>query len=243
VKSTFRRATSLTEEELRALWRFRLGLINLKPTIPPEEDFAAFAADFQTQGFAWILREDERVAGFFLQRALPLDWEGRRLLCLLPEYGFLAPHLRGHPILPLATLYTTLLCVGDDPLRARYVAASAYPPAYIAFRRVFRVFWTLRDPDLPPWERGLLLHLAERLAGEKLRREDGTVEMRTIPIVAREPGSAGSADSRQLYEDYVAANPDWRGGRGLFFLMPLDGGQLARVLLHAGERILRRRRA
>lgn len=235
MRSSFRRATSLSDDEIRALWRFRLSLINLKPTITPEQDLAAFAKDFRWPGFVWILREDERVVGFFLQRGEPLAFRGRRLLCLLPEYGFLAPHLRGHPVLPVASVLITVLALLRHPLRAKYVAASTYPPGYIAFRRVIRPFWTLGSADLPPFERALLLHLGQRVSGASFRAADGTVNMRTLPIAPREPG--GSDDSRRLYADYAAANPEWHKGRGLFFLFPLDAGLLARVVLHGAERL------
>jgi hypothetical protein len=242
VRSSLRRAASLTQDELRALWHFRLRLICLKPSVTPEQDFAAFAADFRGSGFVWILREAGEVAGFFLQRGVPLWFEGRRLLCLLPEYGFLAPHLRGHPVLPVASAAITLLSLLRHPLRPKYVAASTYPPGYIAFRKVIRPFWTLRDPALPPFERALLLHLGARVSGEKFRPEDGTVQMRTIPIAQRQDGDPGSAEASRLYADYAAANPGWREGRGLFFLFPLDARLLGRVVLHGAERLLRGRR-
>lgn len=235
LRSSFRRATTLSDEELRALWRFRLSLINLKPTIPPEQDFAAFAKDFRWPGFVWILREDERVVGFFLQRGEPLTFRGRRLLCLLPEYGFLAPHLRGHPVLPVASVLITVLALARHPLRPKYVAASTYPPGYIAFRRVIRPFWTVGSVDLPPFERALLQHLGERVSGASFRAADGTVNMRTLPIAPEEPASRD--DSRRLYADYEAANAEWRLGRGLFFLFPLDARLLVRVVLHGAERL------
>jgi hypothetical protein len=237
VRSSFRRAPSLSEEEIRALWRFRLEQIRLKPTVSEAQDLAAFTADFRWPGWVWILREGERVVGFFLQRGEAMEFRGRRLLCLLPEYGFLAPHLRGHPLLPVACVIVTLLSLGRHPLRPKYVAASTYPPGYIAFRRAVRPFWTLGSADLPAWERQLLLHLGARVSGAKFRAEDGTVDMRTIPI-PREPGNHG--DSRSLYGEYAAANPRWREGRGLFFLFPLDAGLLGRVVLHGVERLLRR---
>lgn len=239
LRSSFRRASALGDEDLRALWRFRLSLINLKPTLTPEQDFAAFAKDFRWPGFVWILREDERVVGFFLQRGEPLTFRGRRLLCLLPEYGFLAPHLRGHPVLPVASVLITVLALARHPLRPKYVAASTYPPGYIAFRRVIRPFWTLGSTDLPAFERALLLHLGQRVSGVSFRAEDGTVNMRTLPIAQREPGEGGSEDSSRLYADYAAANPAWRQGRGLFFLFPLDACLLARVVLHGAERFAR----
>lgn len=242
MKSTIRRATSLREDDIRELWRFRLELVRLKPTVGPEQDFAAFADDFRWPGFVWILRDRGRVAGFFLQRGVPMRWAGRPILCLLPEYGFVAPHLRGRPIVPLAALLITLLCIGRHPLRPRYVAASTYPPGYVAFRRAIRPFWTVGAPDLPPRERDLLLHLGARVSGDKFRPEDGTVDMRTIPIVTREPGESGDPESRRLYAAYAAANPEWRAGRGLFFLFPLGAAQIARVVVHAGERLFARRR-
>jgi hypothetical protein len=240
MKSTFRRATSLNEAELRALWRMRLGLINLKPSVSEEQDFAAFAQDFQWPGYVWILQDQERILGFFLQRGMPVLWQHRRLFCLLPEYGFIAPELRGHPSLPLASLAITLLTLARHPLLPAYVAASTYPPGYIAFRRTVRPFWTLQATDLPAWERGLLLHLGALVARDRFRPEDGTVTMRTIPIVAREDGAAGHADSRRFYQDYVAANPEWKQGRGLFFVFPLNARVLSRVALHSVERLWQR---
>lgn len=232
-RSSIHRTASLTDREIEALWRFRLTLIDLKPTVTPEQDLAAFTKDFRWPGFVWILREGTEVAGFFLQRGVPLTWEGEELLCLLPEYGFLAPHLRGSPIVPLAAAALTALTVARYPLRRKFLAASTYPPGYIAFRKAVRPFWTLRDPELPAWERGLLLHLAERVAGASFRPEDGTVQMRTIPFTDRTPTSD---ESRRLYADYVAANPTWQEGRGLFFLFPVSAGLLVRVMTHALER-------
>lgn len=240
MKSSFRQASSLSQEELRALWRFRLTLVNLKPTVTQEQDFAAFARDFQWQGYVWILHEHAQVVGFFLQRGVPMVWRGRKLLCLLPEYGFLAPHLRGHPVLPMGCVVVTLLSMLRQPLRDKYVAASTYPPGYIAFRRAISPFWTLQDPQLPQWERSLLLHLAERLAGDKFRTTDGTVQMRTTPIVQRRQraGAAADTDSDRLLAAYEAENPEWQSGRGLFFLFPLDAALIGRVVLHAADRFL-----
>lgn len=236
-RSTFRRTASLSDGEIEALWRFRLTLIDLKPEVSPAQDLAAFTADLRWPGWVWILLEGTDVVGFFLQRGVPLTFGGRDLLCLLPEYGFLAPHLRGSPIVPLASAALTALAVARYPLRPKYLAASTYPPGYIAFRRAVRPLWTLHDPTLPDWERGLLLHLAERVAGGSFRAEDGTVRMRTIPFSGREPASE---ESRRLYADYVAANPTWKEGRGLFFMFPVSAGVLTRTMAHAIERWLRR---
>lgn len=241
LRNVIRRATSLTDDELRALWRFRLTLVQLKPTVTPERDFEVFSGDFAWPGWVWILYEQDgaerRVAGFFLQRGTPLTFEGEELLCLLPEYGFLAPHLRGHPVLPLGTVAVTLLSLARHPLRRKYVAASTYPPGYIAFRRAIRPFWTVHEPDLPARERRLLHHLAARVSPTSFRPDDGTVTMRTVPYVDP-PGK--NADSRRLFSTYEAQNPHWREGRGLFFLFPLSARTLGHVLWHTVERRLNR---
>lgn len=239
MRSSFRRTTSLTDDEVRALWRFRLTLVDLKPTVSQEQDYASFSKDLRWPGWVWILRDEGEVAGFFLQRGVPLEWDGRALLCLLPEYGFLAPHLRGHPVLPLASAAITVLSLGAHPLRPKYVAASTYPPGYIAFRRVIEPFWTLHDPTLPAWEKGLLQHLASRVSASSYDPETGVVTMRTIPRVDREPAAP---DSRALWDDYARANPRWREGYGLFFMFPLDAGLLARVALHGLQRAVVGRR-
>jgi hypothetical protein len=233
MRSTFRRARSLREDEVRALWRLRLQLIDLKPTVSPEQDFEAFAKDFQWPGWVWIGWDGDRVGGFFLQRGVPVTWRGRELLCLLPEYGFVAPHLRGGAVLPVAAVVITALSAARHPLRPKYVAASTYPPGYIAFRRAVSPFWTLSDPALPDWERSLLLHLGERVSGVSFRPSTGTVTMRTVPFAGRSPRGE---DGRALFAAYEGANPEWREGVGLFFLFPVSAGSLAKVVLHAAER-------
>lgn len=237
MKSSYRRASTLGEAELRELWRFRLTHVELKPTVSPEEDFAAFAADFDRPGWAWILRDGGRVVGFFLQRAEAIDFEGRRILAMLPEYGFLAAHLRGRPVLPTACLVASALAIGRHQGLPKYVAGSVYPPSYIAFRRAMPRFWSVNDPRAPAAERRLMLELGRRASGAKFDPVRGVVEMRTRPLARAE---SASAESRRIYDDYVAANPEWSAGWGLFVMFPLDARQVARVMLHAVERQRRR---
>ncbi len=232
MRSTFRRASTLTEAELRALWRLRGSLIDLKPSVSPEEDFAAFAEDFRW-GIVWILKEGDQVGGFFLQRALPMTWRGREILCLAPEYGFMARHLRGTSILPAATVLMTAACVARHPLRPKYLVGAAYPPSFISMERAVPPIWSLRDPTLPDWERGLLEHLGERIGKSHFSAEDGTVFMRTLPRT--EPGPR-SEEGRALFEKYERANPEWRRGRGLFIMCPMSAGTLARAMRHAADR-------
>jgi hypothetical protein len=230
--SSFRRTASLSVADVRALWRFRLTLIDLKPTVTPEQDWEAFAEDFRWPGWVWRLFDGDALVGCFLQRAVPVSFEGEEILCLIPEYGFLAPEVRGGPIVPLASAALTALAIAAYPLRRKFLVGIAYPPSFIAFRRAVRPMWHAGSPDLPPWEGRLMGHLAERFAG-KGGRGDGTVAMRTLPRVGPAPRSA---DGREIYAEYLAANPDWSQGNGLFFMHPLDAGLLGRVMWHGVER-------
>ena len=236
MRSRFRRAQTLTEADLRALWRLRLSLIALKPTVSEDQDFLAFQKDFDWPGWVWSLHDGESVVGFFLQRGVKVTYDGQELLALLPEYGFLAPSHRGRPVVPLASVVITALVMLIAPRSPKVVAASTYPPGYVAFRQVIRPFWTLGAPGLPAWERGLLLQLAEQVSGASFEPKDGTVTMRTLPFPPKE---AQSDETRRLYADYVAENPRWREGRGLFFMFPVSAWVLARVVLHAGRRWLK----
>ena len=125
MKLSFHRSTSLSTQTLRELWRLRLSLVHLKSTVSHDDDFEAFVGDFRWTGYVWILRDGGEAVGFFLQRGMPMDFEGKKLLCFLPEYGFAAPRVHGHPILPLASLAITLPSYLRHPLRDKYVAASA----------------------------------------------------------------------------------------------------------------------
>lgn len=238
MRSRFRRSQTLPEPELRALWRLRLSLISLKPTVSEEQDFLAFQKDFQWPGWVWSLHDGDAVVGFFLQRGVRVSYEGQALLALLPEYGFLAPAYRGRPVVPLASVVITTLVMLAAPHLPKVVAASTYPPGYVAFRQVIRPFWTLGAPGLPAWERGLLLLLADRVSGASFEPSDGTVTMRTLPFPPQAPRTD---ETRELYEAYVAENPRWREGRGLFFMFPVSVWVLVKVVLHAGRRWLKRR--
>lgn len=236
MRSTFRRAASLSESQLRALWRLRRSLIDIKPSVDPEADFAAFAEDF-SWGIVWTLWEGADVVGFFLQRGLPLTWRGRRVLCLTPEYGFTAPHVRGRPELPAAVTLMTVACVLRYPLRPTYLAGAAYPPSFISLVRAIPPVWTVGDPDVPDWERSLLDHLGERIAKSHYRAADGTVFMRTLPTSRATPTTP---EGRRLFEAYEQANPEWREGRGLFLLCPVTVGTLLRGMRTALARRSRR---
>lgn len=121
------RSTSLSQATLRELWRLRMSLIRLKPSVSHDDDFAAFAADFGWHGYVWILRDAGEVVGFFLQRARPIDFQGRKLLCFLPDYGFAAPRIHGHPASAASTC--TRITSQPTPIGGTDAASSSCSPS------------------------------------------------------------------------------------------------------------------
>ncbi len=231
--SQTRSARALSRDQLRALWSFRLSLISLKPGVDPEDDFSAFVREFDHDGLVWSLVEDGVVRGFHMQRYAEVDRGGRRHLALLPEYGFIDPDLRSHPILPLAVAWITSLCTLPPPGLPVVMAAGVYPASYIAYARAVRPLWTWGSPELTAEDRELLVRLGRRVAGAAFDPQTGTVVARTIPAPARQPASA---EGRRLFSAYEQQNPDWQDGRMLFFLAPLSARTLARGAWHALER-------
>ena len=88
--------------------------------------------------YRFPLVEDGVVRGFHMQRYAEVDRGGRRHLALLPEYGFIDPDLRSHPILPLAVAWITSLCTLTHPGLPVVMAAGVYPASYIAYARAVR---------------------------------------------------------------------------------------------------------
>lgn len=216
INSRLRSPRSLTPDELRALWRLRLGQLSLKPDISRERDFERFVGDYQHDGLVWLLYEGGEIVGTYLQRTKRLEHDGRRVLALAPEYVFMAPHLRGHPILLAAVIALTVLPILRHPLRRPYASGCVYPSAYIAWRRLVAPCWSLGDPDVTDPQRALVARIGSFIWGDAWA-PDGTVSFRTLP----RPTTPRSRTGRAILASYEAMNPDWRSGRALFFLTPL----------------------
>lgn len=218
-QSVIREPQSLTREELRELWELRLSQLDLQPGIHPEADFQGFCADYQHPGLVWILRENGRVVGTYLQRTLPMAHAGRKILVLAPDYVFLDEPLRGHMILAFAVIWLTVRPMLSHPLRRAYATGGVYPSAYIPWRRRLERCWSLGDPALTDAQERLVADAGERIWTDRWIG-DGTLRFRTVPTSRRPKSASGIA----LFEAYERLNPRWQEGRALFFVTPLTLG-------------------
>lgn len=233
-RSTVRTPGSLTRSELRDIWALRRSQLELQPGVEPEVDFEAFCADYQHPGLVWLLREGERVVGTYLQRVVPMEHAGRRILVLAPDYVFMADHLRGHTVLALAVIWLTVRPMLSHLGRRTYATGGVYPSAYIPWRRRLERCWSLGDPGLTPAQASLVAATGIRVWGDRWLG-DGTLQFRTLPAVRRPTSRSGQA----LFDAYEALNPQWRTGVALFFVTPLT---LTTVYVGIRNALLPRRR-
>lgn len=233
-RSSVRRARRLDHDAVRELWRFRLGMIDLKDRVPPEADFTAFTQDFNHDGLVWTVRDGAgSVVVMMMLSAERVHLQDRHLALLIPEYGFVAPEVRSSPIVPVAMLTMAILGLLQLGTTQAWFVGGAYPSSFISWTRSLSSLWTVHSPELTDADRDLLHAVGNRLAGERYRRSDGTIELRTLP---RPTPGPRSARGRELFSHYQACNPEWRQGRALLFAHPTRLGALPAVTWRAVTR-------
>lgn len=233
-RSSIRRTPRLDEAALRELWRFRLGMIDLKDGVTEEVDFEKFCADFSKGDHVWTVRN--RSGALVLTMMLTAErvrLAGREVLMLVPEYGFVAPEARSGPLVPLAMLTLVLLALAEHRSTGAWFTSGTYPSSYISWAKGIAPMWTVQSADLSAADRELLLAMGRHIAGDAFRESDGTIDLRTRPRPTPEPRSA---EGRRHFAHYETCNPDWREGRALLFTHPFDLRDVPSALWRAATR-------
>lgn len=117
--------SSLSDDELRACWRFRLGFMDLKPHVDPQNDWSRFQRWVRSADFMWIPRDrDGRILGTFTYKIEPRLHAGRECVLVWPEYGYVLPGVR--KVAGLGVAFLTALVFGR---RRSLVHDHRAPPA------------------------------------------------------------------------------------------------------------------
>jgi hypothetical protein len=232
---------ALSEQELREMWSLRIGILRLKPRVPPEEDFARFCRTCRRCTSVVRLRSADGVlCGITVMAFHDGTFEGQPYRLLLPEYGIVDARLRGSPVVPWLCLRIIMHALWHMPPRRRnaplFLGGIGYPTSALMLERFFPPLWLYGDAEAPGIATHLLEWMREHLAGERWDPRARHVFMPTVPLPPSERWLARQ-QVRSLYQRYVQRCPDWTQGYALPLLVPVNWRTPLHMLLH----LLRRR--
>ena len=239
-ETVFTPAGEITDELARAAWDCRLRCVQLREDIDPEEDFGKFSRLLRAPG-SWLATCSDaagQVRGTFLVQMTSRRWRGRTIQLALPEYTFLDEEGRGANWLREASL-GLLLRFSRQLIRPPvYLAGACYLPSFLASASVLRPVWLLGEAGTPEREGELMWELARERCGDALDEATGLVRMPTMPRASQRRPSREV--TRALAARYLAHNPGWQQGYGVFMMTPLDPVSLSRSLVVCTAAWLRR---
>jgi hypothetical protein len=232
---------TLSEQELREMWCFRIGILPLKPHVPPEEDFARFCRLCRRcTSVVRLWSADGVLCGITVMSFHDGTFEGQHYRLLLPEYGIVDARLRGSPVVPWFCLRIVLHALWHMPPRQRgarlFLGGIGYPTSALMIERFLPPLWLYGDTEAPPLATHLLEWMREHLAGERWEPRARHVSMPTLPRPPSERWLARQ-QARPLYQRYMRRCPDWTQGHAL----PLLAAMTWRMPLQLALHLLRRR--
>ncbi|MGZ5041575.1 MAG: hypothetical protein ACXWG1_18800 [Usitatibacter sp.] len=182
--------------------------------------------------------DDARLVGIAALDIYPTVFEGRKVAVIFTSHVMLDEAFRGHNLLQRLGWRMFLRTRARYPLLPIYWFFDSFGyKSYLVMPRNFRDFWPRRDHEMPPWERGLMNHLAVQMYRDAWQPELGIVRRtdhkrlrpEAVPLQAdydRDPDLAF----------YARANPGHAEGDGLVCLCPLSFANLVTLGLRARHR-------
>jgi hypothetical protein len=222
------RAEEADEALFVSLWQLRRSLVDLKPGVGDDEDFASFRSFFRGKEarISMIAERSGAIAGFLGWHVRLLRAPGAEVVIIDSDYYFVKPSLRGHVVLSGVILD----CFARAAIRfgkARFaIAGHGYPASVLSGARFSDRVRFPKDSDLEPWELEAMHAFADRFCGESFDRQKGIVTMRTIPKEPRKPPR--SAKGRELLARFESYDPHWPEGFGLPYLIHVSLGSIVK---------------
>jgi hypothetical protein len=184
---------------------------------------------------------DGRLVGITALDVYPAEFEGRKVGVIFTSHVMLDEAFRGHNLLQRLGWRTFLRTRLRFPFHTIYWFFDSFSyKSYLLLPRNFRDFWPRRERPTPPWELGLMNHLAIQMYGDAWQpalgivRRTGQKRLRpeTAPLQAefdRDPDLAF----------YAGANPGHAEGDMLVCLCPLTFANLVALGMNARRRARR----
>ena len=189
--------------------------------------------------------DDGRLVGITALDVYPTEFEGRKVAVIFTSHVMLEEAFRGHNLLQRLGWRTFLRTRLRFPFHAIYWFFDSFSyKSYLLLPHNFRDFWPRREAPTPPWEAGLINHLAVQMYRDAWQpslgivRRTGHKRLRpeTAPLQAeydRDPDLAF----------YARANPGHAEGDMLVCLCPLTLVNLVTLGVRARQRARRLREA
>ncbi len=179
---------------LRALWRFRLTHVALKPEVDPEADFLSFATLIRGGLQSWVLRgEDGAIHGMTHFIAAERCHDGARFVYLLPEYIYIDPAYRKGFSLLGSALRMLWRCLRRWPRLPLYTGGPGYLSGYLMLCQIADPVWLWRDPRMSRWQAEAFASIAAEHPGWDANT--GIVTMKTRPLFPRSCAPTGPRGS------------------------------------------------
>lgn len=230
---------SLHDDELRALWRFRTGLVPLKPSTDPEADFSRFSRRCRASQYVLRYRDaGGEIRGMGVAQFRDERWGDECYLVVLPEYGFLDPAYRRDPEIILGFLSLFLRLLVHARGRPIYGFCIGYLQGFKSIDAMTSPLWTLGDPDVPPLVRDLLERGMLEIGGDAWDRATHRVALPTLPRAPTATWWAAMKDDPGVVR-YLSLCPDWLEGKAIGFAGRGDLPALVRIATRWARRRLR----
>lgn len=224
------------ESFLKTLWLLRQKLIDLKPNVTSQSDFASFHDFFKTRD-TWVTliqAHEGTIRGFLGWRTRLMQFGNDRFVIIDSDYYFIERAIRGHVILTPMAMSCYLAGVWQFKSFRAVIVGHGYPSSVLSGARFSHRTRFLQDADIEPWEREAMLQFAQRYCRSSFDAKRGLVDMRTKPRESRqEPRTRKGQEILARYERY---NPDWTEGVGLPYLIHLA----PKSILAGGVQLTRR---
>lgn len=209
------------ESFLKTLWLLRQNLIDLKPGVTSESDFASFYDFFKTPDnwVTLIQSRDGTIRGFLGWRIRSTKVGNDRFVIIDSDYYFIEPAIRGHVILTPTVMSCYIAGVWQFKSFNAVIVGHGYPASVLSGARFSERTRFLQDADVEPWEREAMLQFAQRYCRSSFDPESGLVDMRTKPRESRQ--EPRTRKGREIFARYEKYNPNWTEGVGLPYLIHL----------------------
>jgi hypothetical protein len=223
LRPTITRPSELSEAQIRAMWRLRLSLLPLKPTVDAERDFDNFARFVAQAHVGRIVDGRGRPHAMFCYQIEDGTFAGLRYRMAAFEYGFVSMAARGHPSVALVYLRLLLGCRSFVPGVRNYFIGCGYPRSFVLLDRGLPNLRFDGEPELDALDRHLIDRFITQHIGEKYDPARKRAVLPTLPQPL-DPSYRARHRDDPILRRYEQRVPDWEQGHGLIGISRLDGG-------------------
>lgn len=220
-------AAQIDSTVLTELFELRRTLVDLRPDVRIDDDFASFRLFLKGDGaHVTLMRESGgTIAGFLGWYAREVHIPDGSIVAVDADYFFMKSSLRGHFMMSALAFdcYARGALAFKNPRVA--IVGHGYPSSVLSGGRCSDRVRFLQDADATPWEREMMHSFVERFCPQSFDQDQGIVRMRTIPKETRKlPRSAKARETLARFEAY---NPNWPAGYGLPYLIHYTPASIA----------------